>query len=124
MLYLDSSHAGDDYFFYHKGEYRNVEYESVKHYTTITLFSFADAVTGFEYKFHRVPEDIIFYDKSFFIGSRIEFPAVNLPLFFEWEMEITGFRRVPNTGLKVGTYPSLLLNPMLPRNEARGRATP
>ena len=117
MLYHVSSHIGDDYIYYNGNNVVDTGYEAIRHYTTYSVMPILDFTLGFEYKSAKRPEDRIFYDKSLLIGNRINFYTEEVPIFFEGEIEIIGFKNTPNVGIKGGIYLSYLFNNILLGND-------
>lgn len=122
MIYHNSSHTGDDYIHYDDSTYKNTGFEAVKHYTTLNVFSILDTSLGLEYKFGRRPENTIFYNKSVFIGNRVNLLSTGIPVFFEWEIEIFNLMRYsPNFGVRLGVYLDYLFNVVFAHKAAAAR---
>ena len=76
---------------------------------------------GFEYKFSKRPDNLIFYDKSLLVGSRIDLHSKGIPIFMECELEVTGIENSPNVGIMFGTYLGYLFNNILLNFEGQSR---
>ena len=121
MLYHVSSHIGDDYIYYENAEILDVGFEAVRHYTNLKIIEMLIVSIGFEYKFSRRPNNIIFYNKSFLAGSKIDLYSKGMPLFLECELEIIGMDHSPNVGIRLGTYLGYLFNNILLNDERQSR---
>jgi hypothetical protein len=104
FIFHTSHHLGDEFIALEHATYINMGYEAVKQYIN---YNFGDLVTfspGFEYKLDKRPSDLVFYDKSLFLGFRLDLLKFALPFFLDSECEIFSFDNNPNFGCRLGFY--------------------
>jgi len=119
-VYHTSSHVGDDYIKYNHAAVRNTGFEAARHYFSYIL-PFTEISIGFEYKFSRRPKQTIIGNPSFFLGNRISFLRVGIPVFIEWEAEFIAGPYLPNIGIRAGIFLRHLFNTVLLGKDPGGK---
>ena len=119
-VYHTSSHIGDDYIKYNHASVKNTGFEAVRHYFNYIL-PFVEISVGFEYKFSRRPKQTIIPNPSIYLGNRINFLQVGIPVFIEWEAEIIAGRYPPNIGIKLGVFLRYLFNTVFLEKDSSGK---
>jgi hypothetical protein len=105
---------------YNHAAAENTGFEAVRHYFDYVL-PFSEISIGFEYKFSRRPEGTIIGSPSIFLGNRINFLQIGIPVFIEWEAEIIAGPYLPNIGIKAGIFLRYLFNTVLLGKDSGGK---